>query len=205
MNDPERPQPDSFSRTASEVHDVWTAIDSLRNDVGAITNTLARVSSQIEAMADQNDKIVERQTTPWGVIVGAIGVTTSLIIAIGGAALAPLYLSDAHNSEQIKRHIESTGHPELIRSVSILAGHADGIDVDLREVRKDIADHRDFILKHNEGLASMRSTLNSIQKEIEQDNADDHTERIGALEAAVEAIILEQNRRTDRVYPRNNK
>lgn len=136
---------DKFSQTASEVHDVWNAIDGLRSDVVSIKTSLARLGSQMDSVSESTRSVIQGQKTPWGVILAGIGVSCSLAVSVGGAALAPLYLSDRYNSELMKRDI----------------GRLDG---DVAEIRGDIGSRTGLRFtqqKLAERVASLEAKLNS--------------------------------------------
>lgn len=171
--------------TAHEVHDVWNAIDDLRSDVGTIKASQAALVAKFDQVVDTIRQLNQDRRTPWGVIIGAIGVALSMITAVGGAALAPLYLSDAFHNQQLREHIQHDGHPVALMRQA-------GIQKDVIRLDGNV----------NELKSQIRSLDDTLQQEL-RELLMEQTERLAKLETTTEKMQREQENHTARVYGGN--
>ena len=89
-----------------DVDEVWGAIEDLRHDMSTVKTGMAGIIAKIDTLAESVRNINQDRKVPWGVIIGAIGVSVSLVTALGGAALAPLYMTDAYQANETRQNNE---------------------------------------------------------------------------------------------------
>lgn len=159
--------PDEFQKASEEVHSVWNAVDELRGDVGTIKQSQAALIAKFDQVVDTIRQINGDRKTPWGVIIGAVGVLLSLVTTLGAAALAPLYLSDRYHSESLREHIASDGHPLAMQKHAAMERDVSRIDGDIAELKASVkaADDRSQD-RQSEVRAEIKSLDLSLQREM---------------------------------------
>ncbi len=181
------------ARTAAEVHDVWTAIDDLRNDAATTRTDIATIGSKIDSLGSAVNTLAKdvnsSKGTPWGVLIGAGGLMLSLITAIGGAALTPLYQSDSYNSALLKDHMESDGHPTALRAYAGLEKDVHRIDARHIELKRDIENLDTVLQREMRALDQISATrLDNLDTVLQREMRfldDIQTARREAIEARV--------------------
>ncbi len=181
------------ARTAAEVHDVWTAIDDLRTDAATSRTELATIGSKIDSLGSAVQTLAKdvnsSKGTPWGVLIGAGGLMLSLITAIGGAALTPLYQSDAYNSQLLKDHMKAEGHPAALRAYAGLEKDVHRIDARHLELKKDIENLDTVLQREMRALDQISATrLDNLDTVLQREMRfldDIQTARRQAIEARV--------------------
>jgi hypothetical protein len=86
-----------------ERHEVWTAIDDLRSDMGTVKSSLARLGEKIEALSGSVNTLNDGRRTPWGNIIAAASLVVMLVFSVGSAALGPIYLATSNNTAAIEK------------------------------------------------------------------------------------------------------
>ena len=200
-----------------EIHQVWNAVDSLREDVGHIKTSQAAVSVKLDALhsaltatAETSRSAVERinesSKTPWGLIIGACGFLMTLGGSLVVGALAPLYLMDSVHTAEIAEHSELHGHPEALQLSVGLARDISRLDGNVQETRQSVKDldtalqreMRDLDKTQIERLNSWDTTLQREMRML-QDVAD--ADRLGLKDevAAIRSTIQRINAELDSV------
>lgn len=161
-------------RTAEEVHDVWNAIDELRGDLGSIRASQASMVTKIDQVVDTIRSINRDRKPQWGVLIGAVSAAVMLVSAIGGTALAPLYLSDAYQLENFKQHVDSGGHPEVLQVIASLNRDIHRLDEKI-DSQRELNDARRTALaekvennsKHLAGRDGLRFNMPDYERMVE--------------------------------------
>lgn len=150
-------------QTADEVHNVWNAVDDLRTDVSSIKSSQASLVAKFDQVFEMFRQINGDRKTPWGIIISAIGVLIVLATALGGAALAPLYLNDSHQSSRhqeiigsLRDHMSQDGHPMAMQK------HA-AMEKDVERLDGDVTELKDQIVNLDEVLQREMRVLDDIQ------------------------------------------
>jgi hypothetical protein len=151
--------------------DVWNAIDNLKTDVPGIKGDMSAIGVKLDNVTDILGQVVrqtnESKKTPWSIIFGGMAVVISLGTATAGAVLAPLYLSDGYMGTQLKRHIESGGHPETKVLITSVDKDIERIDGDVQELKNGQTDN-DKKSKERHDLAVQKTADldTSLQREM---------------------------------------
>lgn len=157
-------------QTADEVHNVWNAVDDLRTDVSSIKSSQASLVAKFDQVFEMFRQINGDRKTPWGIIISAIGVMVLMVTALGGAALAPLYLNDSHQSlKQSEANYDLRARiSELKRETELGDSRSQNRQTEVRDEIKllDVTLQREMRDLDQVQVARLESLDKTLQREI---------------------------------------
>lgn len=157
-------------QTADEVHNVWNAVDDLRTDVSSIKSSQASLIAKFDQVFEMFRQINGDRKTPWGIIISGIGVLIMLAMAVGGAALAPLYLNDSHQSLKLSEvtYDLRTRISEMRREVELGDQRSRDRQTEVRDEIKllDVTLQREMRDLDQVQVARLESLDRTLQREI---------------------------------------
>lgn len=146
----------------SEVH---TLAESMRHDIGSVTTAVDQL----------RQLLARRSETNWGVYFSGVGVLLAFVMAMGGGALAPLYIMGTNNDEQmslVRNSVQTLSND--FDDHQKLSGHPTAIQMH-KEVKSTFAD---FKIRLENGLQELDEKL---QREMQLADATQQ-QRIFALD-----------------------
>jgi hypothetical protein len=196
-----------ISRSAKEPHEVWNAIDNLKTDMNYIKLDMSAISVKIDNLAGVVGQIVkstnEASKTPWNLILGIMAIMITMITAIGGAVLAPLYLSDGFLITEISKHIELEGHPKAMVMAAEMKKDVERIDGDTIEISNNVKLLDEALQREMRVLDQVQQTkLDALDATLQREMrmADSLTSaRVDATSAELSVITTELQRIKDRL------
>lgn len=157
-------------QTADDFHNVWNAVDELRTDVSSIKSSQASLVAKFDQVFEMFRQINGDRKTPWGIIISAIGVLIVMVTAIGGAALAPLYLSDSHQaSKQAEENYDIRARiADIRREAEVADGRSRERQAEVRSELKllDVTLQREMRDLDKVQIARLESLDRTLQREI---------------------------------------
>jgi len=159
----------SRQETADEVHSVWNAVDDLRTDVSSIKSSQASLVAKFDQVFAMFQQIHGDRKTPWGVIISAMTFLAMLGMAIGGAALAPLYLMDSVHGNALKEHVSQDGHPIALQRHAAMERDVARLDGDIEELKETI---KNTDLQSRERQTEVRDEIDNLDIALQREMRD---------------------------------
>lgn len=153
---------------------LWASIGSLHEDNANLRSEVVSIGTRVDGIMDairqlrdtQSD-MTAAQKTPWNVIFAGLTVLILVTASIGGAALAPLYLSDQYHGAEIHDHQTGPGHPEALMMHTRANKDIERIDGDVQEVKSLVSTVNDRSdERHQRAMTAIQDLDDALQREM---------------------------------------
>ena len=158
-------------KEARDIHAMWGAIDRLQLQQGELSTQMAQIGSKMDLLAESLHRVMDSADSAshhrWPTVFAGAAVLLSIIVSGGGAALAPLYLSDSHTRYTLERHMNLPGHPEAMVLHAQTERDIKRLDGDIREVKQSIVDNDQHSReRHDRAMEAIKQMDTNLQREM---------------------------------------